>query len=405
MQPYSLYLHIPFCRHRCNYCDFNTYAGFEDLVPDYVQALCREIEILAEVAGEALPVGTIFFGGGTPSLLSIPQIEQILAAVQAAFNLQTNVEITLEANPGTVSPEFLRQLRSLGVNRLSLGMQSAQSEELRLLERQHDYSDVLRAVSWARRAGFENLNLDLIFGLPYQNLDAWGKNLELALRLDPNHLSLYALTLEHGTPLAHWVARGLLAEPDQDQMADMYELASACLVNAGFEQYEISNWARRAEVSGAYQCRHNLQYWRNLPYLGLGAGAHGYAGGIRTANVLAPAAYIQRCLAEVGASEVGPDRRPAFIFPRTPATASALPVDTASEIGETMMMGLRLTDEGVSRSVFLNRFGKPLEEVFRREIERLIRQDLLEWGGHEGDQLRLTKAGRLLGNQVFIHFI
>ncbi|HJW90234.1 MAG TPA: radical SAM family heme chaperone HemW [Anaerolineales bacterium] len=410
MPSYSLYLHIPFCHHRCNYCDFNTYAGLEDLIPDYVHALCRETMLLAESAGERLPVGTIFFGGGTPSLLPIPLLEQILATINAGFDLLPDAEITLEANPGTLSLAYLLQLRALGVNRLSLGMQSAQPEELRLLEREHDYGDVLGAVLWARQAGFKNLNLDLIFGLPYQTVAAWENNLELALRLDPDHLSLYALTLEHGTSLAHWVARGLLAEPDQDLMAEMYELASGRLEEAGFEQYEISNWARRSGDNGLYQCRHNLQYWRNLPYLGIGAGAHGYAGGVRTANILAPAAYIQRCLAQVEQ-----DRRQPFKFPLTPATVNAHPVDVPSEIGDTLMMGLRLTLEGVSRAAFLNRFGTPLESIYHVEIEKLIRQGLLEWadpeggasegGASEGDRLRLTQGGRLLGNQVFIHFI
>ncbi len=391
MEPYSLYLHIPFCTHRCGYCDFNTYAGLDDLIPAYVGALRREIRLLGDAAGERLPAHTIFFGGGTPSLLPPVELERIFNALQQAFDLQPGLEVTLEANPGTVSRDSLRAYRSLGVNRLSLGMQSASPEELRILEREHSVFDVIQAVKAARQAGFEDLNLDLIFGLPGQSLATWQRTLELALGLAPEHLSLYALSVEHGTPLSHWVGRGALPEPDPDLAADMYEWSSERLDQAGFGQYEISNWACRDGVSSLRSCRHNLQYWRNLPYLGLGAGAHGYAGGFRIANALVPAAYIQRLNEGV-----------AQPFPRTPAAASAIAVDRPAEIGETMMMGLRLTQEGVSSAAFLKRFGEPLEDVFPKQIEKLTRQGLLEWAG---ERLRLTPRGRLLGNRVFVEFI
>jgi oxygen-independent coproporphyrinogen-3 oxidase len=393
MQAYSLYLHIPFCRHRCGYCDFNTYAGQENFIPDYVSALCREIELCAASTGQALPVHTIFFGGGTPSLLTPGQIERILLAVQAGFDLLPGLEITLEANPGTLSLEYLRQLHGLGVNRLSLGMQSANPFELRLLERQHDTFAVIQAASWARRAGFDNLNLDLIFGLPEQELSTFQHTLEFALQLQPDHFSLYALTLEHGTPLANWAKRGLLSEPDPDQAADMYEWASARLEQAGFAQYEISNWGKLREGE-TLACRHNLQYWRGLPYLGLGAGAHGFAAGVRTANVLAPSAYIQRCL-----------NGQAQPFPRTPATQTFQQVSREAEIAETMMMGLRLTEEGVSEAAFQQRFGKRLEDIFNAQIKRLTGLGLIEWKGGSPRALRLTSRGRLLGNQVFVEFI
>lgn len=387
---YAVYLHIPFCVHRCGYCDFNTYAGLEDLIPAYTAALCREIELIRQSAGERLPVHTIFFGGGTPSLLSGPQLESILGALAKAFDWQPGVEITLEANPGTVSLESLREMRRLGVNRLSLGMQSAHPGELRLLERQHDYPEVVAAVTAARRAGFDNLNLDLIYGLPEQALPTWQNSLELALGLNPEHLSLYALTLEHGTPLKRWANRGLIPEPDPDLAAEMYEWANERLAAAGYDQYEISNWSKPGQP-----CRHNLQYWRSLPYIGLGAGAHGYAGGSRTANVLAPAAYIAR-LKDGAVQE----------FPRTPATASLTPVDRQAEIGETMMMGLRLTREGIAEADFQARFGQSLEELFASEIKELQGYGLLEWAGEAPQRrLRLTSRGRLLGNQVFLRFI
>jgi oxygen-independent coproporphyrinogen-3 oxidase len=398
MAPYSLYLHIPFCQHRCGYCDFNTYAGLHALIPDYVRALCREIDLLASTSGSRLPVHTIFFGGGTPSLLPIAELEKIFHTVQGAFALQPGLEISLEANPGTLSLPYLRDLRGLGVNRLSLGVQSAHPGELRLLERQHSYEDVIQAVTWARQASFENLNLDLIFGLPYQFLKTWQKTLELVVGLHPQHFSLYALTLEHGTPFGHWASRGLLSVPDPDLAAEMYEWASECLDACGYIQYEISNWARQDREGGIMACRHNLQYWRNQPYLGVGAGAHGYAGGVRAANVLAPSAYIQRCLQQEMTGQTAE-------FPFTPATASIQPVDRSAEIGETMMMGLRLTQEGIGRENFQERFGQSLEQVFEEEIGDLTRLGLLEWSGKDGNTLRLTPQGRLLGNQVFMRFI
>lgn len=401
MVPYSVYLHIPFCTHRCGYCDFNTYAGQEHRISDYCTALCREIELLREAAGERLPIHTIFFGGGTPSLLPAADLARILDALHAAFDWAPQTELTLEANPGTLSLAYLQDLHSSGVNRLSLGVQSANPEELRLLERQHSYTDVIQAVTWARKAGFDNLNLDLIFGLPHQSLESWQRNMDLALGLHPDHFSLYALTLEHGTPLAHYAARGLVAEPDPDLAADMYEWAGEHLEAAGYTQYEISNWACRDGSGQVRACRHNLQYWRNLPYLGFGAGAHGYvarahgyAGGVRTANVLAPATYIRRCL--------DGERRP---FPLTPATQTSQEIDLEAEIGETMMMGLRLVQEGVSDAAFTRRFGMSLREKFPEEIRDLCQKGLLEWSGEAGDRLRLTRSGRLLANQVFYRFI
>ena len=397
MPPCSIYIHIPFCVHRCAYCDFNTYAGYDFLIPDYVEALCKEITLVSRSAGNPLPIHTIFFGGGTPSLLPSQSIQRILSTLEQNFNLQSDIEISLEANPGSLTYQYLREIRNLGVNRLSLGMQSANTAELRLLERQHDFGEVIRSVSWARQAGFTNLNLDLIFGLPYQSLEAWEGNLLKALELEPDHLSLYALTLEHGTPMQHWVNRGLLPEPDPDLAADMYEYSMDLLEQEGYVQYEISNWARQTPESKPISCEHNLQYWRNLPYLGFGAGAHGSAAGLRVANVLAPAVYIQRCLEKVSTKETP--------FPCSPATAMIQKIDHPAEMGETMIMGFRLTIEGISKSVFYDRFGIPLEQVYGKEINDLIGKGLLESSGEGGDTLRLTRHARLLGNQVFMQFV
>lgn len=300
--PHSLYLHIPFCRHRCGYCDFNTYAGLDDLIGDYVLALVKEIELVADAAGEKLPIHTIFFGGGTPSLLPSNAIKSILQTVISAFELQEGAEITMEANPGTVDQKYLSEVRTYGINRLSLGVQSANPEELRILEREHGYAEAIEAVRDARKAGFKNISIDLIYGLPGQTLADWENNLALALQLAPEHISLYSLTVEHGTPLEKLVNRGLVQLPDPDLAADMYETTIEELALKDFVHYEISNWAKRDPEGNVIASRHNQQYWLNLPYLGLGAGAHGFAENVRTRNVLAPQAYINRCLK--GGSEI-----------------------------------------------------------------------------------------------------
>ncbi len=401
MRPHAVYLHIPFCVHRCAYCDFNTYAGQDALIPRYVDALQREIRTLGDSAPRRLPVHTVYFGGGTPSLLPVEVFPQVLEALALGFDLAPEPEITIEANPGTLSADYLRELRAAGVNRLSLGMQSADPQELAFLERQHDFEDVIQSVEWARQAGFDNLSLDLIFGLPEQRLETWETSLSRALELVPQHLSLYALTVERGTPLQARIERGLIPMPDADLAAEMYETARARLADAGFVQYEISNWAREGGLlpgpalqSPAFACRHNLQYWRNLPYFGLGAGAHGFVDSFRTVNTLSPAAYIER-LTSAAPRE----------FPRTPATTSIQRVDRPTEIAETMMMGLRLTREGVSRPGFRARFGVELTDLYGEQIMRLVEWNLLEWAGDDGDALRLTPHGYLLGNRVFREFV
>ena len=385
---YSLYIHIPFCVHRCAYCDFNTYAGREELIPPYVEALCRELRQVAASSRQPPPVHTIFFGGGTPSLLSLAHFEALFQVVRDSFDISEESEISIEANPGTVTIETLRGLHGLGFNRLSLGVQSAHPEELHLLERIHDYYDAIEAVSWARQAGFANLNLDLIFGLPEQPLERWQRSVELVLGLHPEHLSLYALTVEQGTPFGHWARGGLLPMPDPDTAADMYEWAGIRLAQAGYGQYEISNWAKPG-----YQCRHNLQYWRGRPYLGFGAGAHGYAAGMRYSNALHIKTYIERI-------REGQERP----FPLSPAAVNSHAITPFVEMQETMMTGLRLTQEGLGVEEFHNRFGHNLMNVFGKEVDDLVRLGLLEWT-EAGEILRLTERGRLVGNQVFMRFV
>jgi len=395
---YSLYIHVPFCTHRCAYCDFNTYAGLETIIPDYTDALCREIELVAASKDNCLEAYTLYFGGGTPSLLPAKDIERILSTIQSHFSWPKDFEVSLEANPGTVTLEYLKDIHSIGVHRLSLGAQSANPEELFILGRQHSWNTVVQSIGWAREAGFDNINLDLIFGLPGQLLTNWEKTLSQALSLQPEHFSLYSLTLEKGTPLQKQLEDGILPEIDPDLAADMYELATDYLESIKYAQYEISNWAKLTvderlspTQNPTFSCYHNLQYWHNLPYLGFGAGAHGYADSFRTVNVLHPATYIQQCLQGFK-----------HVFPCGPAISDQIPVDRTSEIGELMMMGLRLTREGVSAETFKKRFDVNLEDLFNQPITRFSELGLLEWAG---DNLRLTPRGRLLGNQVFMEFI
>jgi oxygen-independent coproporphyrinogen-3 oxidase len=380
---FSLYLHIPFCRTRCTYCAFNTYANVETLIPAYVAAMCRELAWL----GAGQPVHTIYFGGGTPSLLSPAQVAGILDTVRCAFDVTPDAEITLEANPGSIGDAYLHRLRSTGVNRLSIGMQSVHTQELRLFARQHEVGGVGKTVADARRAGFDNLSLDLIYGVPNQTLTMWRESVEAALALEPDHLSLYALGLEVGTPLARQVERGWLPAPDDDLAADMYELADECVRAAGFVQYEISNWARPGLA-----CRHNLQYWRNAPYLGVGAGAHGYAAGIRYEIVRPIRRYIDLAM----------QQESPLPFPMTPTVAQWEAIDAPAAMAEHMLTGLRLIEEGVSMADFQRRFGVPIREVYGGALDWLTRNGLLR---DDGDSIRLTARARLLSNQVFVQFM
>ena len=419
-RPISLYLHIPFCTHRCAYCDFNTYAGQESMIPAYVEALCKEIEFVglraerrssgSETAVEAsFQVHTIFFGGGTPSLLSPKQFESILKSIRANFTLTHDAEMTIEANPGTVSYENLLELRKIGINRISYGVQSANTEELRMLERAHNFFDVIEAVTAARKAEFNNLNLDLIYGLPEQSFQTWQTTVKRILDLRPDHISAYALTLEHGTPFGRWASRGLLPLPDPDLAAEMYEWASETLDANGYIQYEISNWAKDLASSGTLRsrdarnfpslaCCHNLQYWRGRPYLGFGAGAHGYANGYRYSNVLRIKTYIDR-LTNYPITNYSITN---YEFPFSPATVNQHKQSLTDDLSDYMLNNLRLVNAGISDEDFKSRFGRGLMDVYAVEVQELIGYGLLEW---QGDSIRLTKRGRLLGNQVFMRFV
>lgn len=403
----GLYIHIPFCAQKCPYCDFNTYAGLEKHIGSTIDALCGEMaRWRATVAGRA--IDTIFFGGGTPTLLTAQQLQQLFCAIRTNFTLAPGCEITSEANPGTVDRAKFEILRSLGVNRLSIGVQSFQPEELSFLGRIHDVKDVFKAFEAARAAGFANINLDFIFGLPNQSLENWGKTLAAAIDLGPEHLSLYSLIVEPNTPLHHWVATGKVAGPDEDLAATHYEYAMEQLAAAGYLHYEISNWAKTtpadlhlhpptlttdAEQTPALAAQHNLIYWRNQEYLGIGPGAHSHLW-FRTAND------------RVSRRRWG-NRKPVPGYGKRIDAGDSVEEfreesDARGTMGETMMLGLRLLREGVPFQRFAAMHEVDLREVFAKQVAQLQGWGLLEL---DPVRVRLSSRGVLLGNQVFTYFL
>ena len=388
----ALYIHIPFCETKCPYCDFNTYAGIEGLIPTYMDALAKEIRLWSTALGPAT-IGTIFFGGGTPSYVPQEYIGRLLNVVRSAFALADDAEITLESNPGDIAEERLAGWRAAGVNRLSIGVQSLDDELLRLLGRRHTSQQATDAFRLTQAAGFDSVNLDLMYGLPHQSLDQWRQTLQDTLALRPQHLSLYCLTLEEGTPLEAWVRDGSVPTPDPDLAADMYELAEETADRSSFEHYEISNWALPGHA-----CRHNLIYWRNQSYLGVGPGAHSYLQGHRFANLSSPREYIKQISRRADGASTPRDFPSAL---QDGPVSMVEQVDIRMEMGETMMLGLRLTD-GVTEDSFSARFGRGLRDVFGTPIGELEDTGLLQWNG---DRLSLTTRGRLLGNEVFQRFL
>jgi len=382
---------------RCIYCDFNTYIDGEDaLKARYHAALLREIRETGATLGRPV-LNTIFLGGGTPTTLPPSQLIELIDTIKSAFDLQANAEITVEANPGTLSLTDLQSLRQGGINRLSLGVQSLNDEELRFLSRLHNADTARNVVQLARTAGFENISLDLIFNLPEQTLAQWQVNVREALKLDPDHFSLYSLIVEPGTPLHRQVTEGLTPPPDDDIAAEMYAYAIDALGEAGYAHYEISNWARdegeESWQSPKLAAAHNLIYWRNQPYLGIGAGAFGTINGKRWMNVKRPQTYIARLERGAGWGSARDER-------------TYEQIDRDAEMAEHMLLGLRLTREGVNAREFTDRFGVSLETQYEAAIQQGLEKDLLAWLETPGGRhLRLTQAGRFLANQVIVQFM
>ncbi len=371
----ALYLHIPFCRRRCAYCSFTSYEGREQDIPAYVDALTRELALYP--AG--LRISSIYFGGGTPSLLSVPQFDELLSLIRTRFAVDYSAEVTIEANPGTVDAKYLSSIRSLGVNRLSLGVQSLDDGELKMLGRIHTAAEALRCVSMAHDAGFNNINLDIIYGIPGRNKGGWLRMLKYLVGLEPEHLSLYPLTLEGDEPLCEAIEYGEVEPPDADAAADQYELARHILASHGYRHYEISNWARPR-----YECRHNVTYWLMRPYIGVGVAAHSYADGRRCANTSDLDGYMASLSSNTGPTRdleehIGPD----------------------IELAEAVILGLRLTS-GIDAAAIRSRYNVDLLERYSDQVRELAGLGLIE---RDEGRIKLTERGRMLGNQVFLRFI
>lgn len=375
----GLYLHIPFCKSRCSYCDFATDVFRSDAAVDrYVNALTAELgNFNSQISDLKSRIDSVYFGGGTPSLLSPAQLESIMSAVHEKFDVADDTEITLEMNPATVTPEKLRDFRSLGVNRASFGVQTFNDEALKLLARGHDANDARRTFDMLRAAGFDNISFDLIAGLPGQDLADWTRNLDEALAMSPEHLSLYLLEIHEGTPLAQQLKSGRRPLPDEDVAAEMYELLVDRTAAAGLAQYEISNFARVGRES-----RHNSKYWLCETVYACGVSAHSFDGRVRRANERDTNRYVE--LIESGASPVVEEDRP----------------DAKQLAGEFAFLRLRLT-KGIDLNEYETRFGIDIESDYADDIARLRELELIDL---TGKTLRLTRRGMVFSNEVFSIF-
>ena len=391
----GLYVHVPFCKTKCPYCDFNTYQGIEGQMGAYLEAVTTELQLW----GRALchpEVRTVFFGGGTPSYLPDGDIKTILQAASRSFAIDSRAEITIEANPGDLDFAACRGLLRQGVNRLSIGVQSLDNSLLQLLGRRHSAEGAIEAFRTARDAGFENVNLDLMYGLPNQSLRQWEDTITELASLSPEHISLYALTLEEGTPMRLWADQGKIPEPDPDVAADMYALARQVLSDSGYHHYEISNWAKPG-----MQSQHNMVYWRNEPYLGVGPGAHSRLGEYRFWTVLAPREYSSRVAEWSDAGLEGWTMLGEGELGRARTVDGWEHIDPDTACAETMFLGLRLLD-GMDLTQASDAVGQDLAARYGAEIGELLELGLLL---RERDTIRLDPSACLIANQVFTRFL
>ncbi len=373
MDTISIYIHIPFCVKKCAYCDFASYAGRLSQRERYVEALCREVRAQAAHYGRRR-VRSVFFGGGTPTLLTGEQVQQIMDALRACFYIEETAEISMEGNPGAVTAQRLAAYRRAGINRLSLGVQSMDDGLLCAIGRIHTGADAVQAVQLAREAGFDNINLDLMLGLPGQTPQQWADTLARAIALGPEHLSCYSLILEEGTPLDAAVQAGSCAPlPDEDTLDAMDAITAQLTQAAGYARYEVSNYAKPGR-----ECRHNVVYWECLPYLGLGLAAHGEMDGVRIEHTADVEEYLETC-GEVAClnRQEGNNTREDRMFERA-------------------MMGLRMV-RGMDAARFEADFGAAPEAVWKRTIPEMTQLRLLE---RAGSRLRLTPRGMDVMNGV-----
>lgn len=384
MELAGIYIHIPFCRSRCSYCDFATGAYDSASAEHYVEAVVREISEFGKRGAlgtfeEAVDVDTIFFGGGTPSLLTPAQVARLLDAMHKRFRIAADPEVTMEMNPGTVSLPMLSELRRLGINRASFGAQTFDNRELRRLGRTHTAADAQRTLADLRSAGFDNVSFDLIAGLPAQTLDAWNKNLSQALTLRPTHLSLYLLEVHEGTPLADQLKRGMWPPLDEDAAAEMYRLMLEQTEAAGYEHYEISNFC----LPGC-ESRHNTKYWTGAPYYGFGCAAHSYDGNnLRWSNERDTARYVQ------------------LIEAKQSSVVESTQLDVEAVQAEALFLGLRLM-RGVDLNNHQSQFNVDVREQHADTLAHFSEAGLIEL---HGDVMKLTRSGALLSNEVFAAFL
>ena len=371
----SVYIHIPFCATKCYYCAFNTYTFHKEQAKAYLTALRTEMELYAS---ETEPLQTIFIGGGTPSILSANALSQLLTDIHQHFQITPDAEITVECNPGTVDAEKLRVMRDNGVNRLSFGLQAMQDETLKQLGRIHTVAEFLESYHLAREGGFENINIDLIFALPDQTMDAWYHTLNEVISLEPTHISAYNLVMEEATRFYEWWQAGELHLPSEDTEADMFQYTIETLTAHGYTHYEICNFARPN-----HSAKHNLVYWDNQPCIGLGAGACGYVNGIRYSNIRGIVPYIKK---------LSQHHKP---------IADTEHLTGYAEKAETLMLALRKR-EGISLNVYQSRFGEKIEVVFGDILKKWVDQQLLEC---TTTHLRLTSRGLFLANEVFVELM
>jgi putative oxygen-independent coproporphyrinogen III oxidase len=373
-RPLGFYVHVPFCTVRCGYCDFNTYTAAElgggVSRGSYADSAVEEVRLARKVLGAAdVPVATVFFGGGTPTLLPPGDLARIVEAIDSEFGLADGAEVTTESNPDSVTAEDLAAIRAGGVNRISFGMQSAVAHVLQALDRTHDPARVPQVVGWARQAGFDEVSLDLIYGTPGESLADWQTSLDAALACGPDHLSAYALIVEEGTALARRVRRGEVATPDDDDLADKYLAADETLGRAGLGWYEVSNWSRSERT----RCRHNELYWTGGDWWGVGPGAHSHVGGVRWWNVKHPTAYVERMSAGV-----------------SPAHGREI-LDAGTRRVERVLLEIRLRD-GLPVDV--------LDDAGRAALPAQAGDGLVEAGALQEGRVVLTLRGRLLADAV-----
>ena len=378
MNSLGLYIHIPYCLHKCGYCDFNSHKIDAAEMQSYVPALLREMVHYSDLKADNRQVGTIFLGGGTPTTLPVADLERILTACRSHFDVAPDCEITLEANPATIHQDELQRLRAAGYNRISIGVQSFDEQELQLLERVHSVEEIHHTVERAREAGFDNLSLDLMFALPGQTVQRWQNHLTQALAKDPEHLSTYNLTIEPGTAFHKLWSRGKLTLPEEENQLEHYQTAIRTLKDAGYRHYEISNFCKPGR-----ECRHNLTYWDNGETLGLGAGASFYLDGVRFKNCNLPSRYIREVMAGGTAVE----------FRET--------LEPKRAMGETLMLGLRLL-RGISIDRFEKRFQTSFHKVYGNIVASLLEKNLITL---DRDRIALSRKGLFLADSVILEFI